>query len=216
MKKYYVILIFVLTCILIWFVLCEKNVQNVFDEMYYSSIYMPVPRWTLTSFKNMEIDYTPMAISREREGHIQENLKRNYAFPDRIILIDWNLVDRTLEFCVDINVLCEEHESPEALSISYLYDLKKRTMDFNKIVILSDAPPYKNSQTENRVIEDIAIINRFLKDHHLTEEDFDKYQQIIWYEKIFPDWFASNGNRSKFSLTNLGDVKFVTSWAFEQ
>jgi hypothetical protein len=58
-------------------------------------------------------------------------------------------------------------------------------------------------------IPEASFIAPILEQNHVTRTDIEKYQHYLLYEKFLPDWFVANGNRSKYSLQNLGDFTVV-------
>lgn len=180
------------------------RVKNVFDQMYYTMVQNHFDWWggnRTTLFGNMEqlVSRDP-EVSHIEEGFFIEMYKNEYLEKNQSISIDFIKKDRKIVFSFGY----EFPETDERMWLTYSYDIKSKRLLKEPVTIVSEQ--YEDAEHFNTNEDDI---NDFLSRHSLTRTEMDELHEWFLYDRILADWFDANGNKTRFSLENLGRYTFV-------
>ncbi len=67
----------------------------------------------------------------------------------------------------------------------------------------------ENANGDGIIIERPYEVTKFLKKHGITKRTIEEYRHYMLYDTLLAKWFKENKGKSKFDLSNIGELTIV-------
>lgn len=174
----------------------KKNAQieNVFDEMFYS---VAQPSNTETSFNKVDalrIDHPPHFPEYSSGYEESYYYRQNFLDANKNMSIDFAAKAKRCD--ISATVVYSEWDS---LYLRFQYYPETKTFELEPVSI------YTNSDAANPD----KTIEEFCEEFKITKSEIQAHQEYFIYEHLLKDWVGGNENESKFGEGNYGDFTII-------
>ena len=183
------------------------QIQNVFDQMYYTRIRTHYDWWggALGGLGNPADSFSKMSqikpVSRNEESFYTEMrgfvnyYKEEYLREGESLVIDCRSNEK------NVYIVATKRFNGFEIVYTYTYNIKNK--------YLQEKVGYFGEKTTVDIQEVVLMAG----ESGLTKEDLLQYKKYFLYDKLLSDWLAVNGSR--FSINDLGNVEFIEVLPFE-
>lgn len=178
------------------------NPVNVFDEMYVEQMFYAENNYLkeIILNKKKHLRFGNIRVWNEKTGSIEYSPEYLKNEKERLT-ISFDKKNNLLNFSYSLIL-----DQLESLSITYNYSLEKKELIISPLLV--NTP--ESQKSEGFVYTDeFVYVSAILNKYNLAQSDIEEMTHYVFYEKILPDWFETNGSNSKFSMDNLGDFTIV-------
>lgn len=220
-----IILIFIVQAFIMMgllFLYYQRQVTNVFDEIYYSNYYGYFFENLRTETRMINVDkisfWSEGGISSLGDGadHSASYLDEYTNENERIILefigegesliLGGSSKNMVISYLIYHDPMDDTLAETDSFQIYMSYDVDTKELEYENIGVRAKG----EINTENMV-----LVVEFLNEHGYTRSKIGELQEYVLYEKILTDWFYYNADTTRFSMERLGKFTLVNN-TFEQ
>ncbi len=205
MKKAMLVVAIVLLCIavLFWQRTGRVSIQNIWDEMYYGHYYFSRLRASSSAtYEDVGLSYTGESVSMEFPGKIREIYSKDFVDEQHKVAINWDLDKKTLKI---INIWVVDRDKNEIIYLNYTYYVQEKRLVYEPIVVTAN----EYALSDEVWVDDPKAQVQFLRDKKIVREDFERENNLILQEHVYPNWIRANVGKTGYSMQDLGSFEIV-------